>query len=229
VGERPAAWPAAVLWDLDGTLVDTEPLWMAAELALAEEHGASWSREQALQLVGNALSTSGRVIRDQMGLELSPAAIVDFLVDRVARLIGRTVPWRPGAVDLVAELRDAGVPCGLVTMSYRKVVDPVVAALPEGTFASVVTGDTVTHGKPHPEAYLRAAAELGLDPRDCLAIEDSDTGARSAAAAGCTLVVVPHQVPVRAAPGRHFAESLSSVDLRTLRGLGNGLRSAPSD
>ena len=209
---------AAVLMDMDGTLVDTEPYWIEAEYALAEQYGGTWSREHALNLVGNDLIESGRYIREHMGIDLEPSLIVEELLDRVIGSVERSVPWRPGAVELLARLREEGVPCALVTMSYRRFVAPILAALPEGTFAHVVTGDAVLHGKPHPEPYLKAARALGVQPADCLAIEDSNTGARSAEAAGCTVLVVPNHVPVLPGDRRVFVESLDRVDLTGLRG-----------
>jgi HAD superfamily hydrolase (TIGR01509 family) len=208
--------PAAVLWDMDGTLVDTEPHWVDAEYALAERYGGTWSREHALNLVGNDLIESGRYIREHMGIDLEPSLIVEELLDGVIASVERSVPWRPGAVELLAGLQAQGVPCALVTMSYRRFVAPILAALPEGTFAEVVTGDAVLQGKPHPEPYLKAARALGVDPADCLAIEDSNTGARSAEAAGCTVLVVPNHVPVLPGRARVFAESLSGLEVEDL-------------
>jgi HAD superfamily hydrolase (TIGR01509 family) len=208
--------PRAVLWDMDGTLVDTEPYWIEAEFALAEAYGGTWSREHALNLVGNDLIASGRYIREHMGIDLEPSLIVEELLDRVIASVERSVPWRPGAVELLASLREQGVPCALVTMSYRRFVAPILAALPEGTFAQVVTGDGVLRGKPHPEPYLKAARGLGVDPGDCLAIEDSNTGARSAEAAGCTVLVVPNHVPVLPGDRRIFAASLNGLGVEDL-------------
>ncbi len=199
---------AAVLWDLDGTIVDTEPVWIAAEHELAAEHGTTWTDEDALQLVGNALIDSGEYIRTRLGLDLSAEQVVDYLVTRVVAALQDDIPWRPGARELIAELGGRGVPQALVTMSYRAIATPVVAHLP---LQAVVTGDEVTHGKPHPEPYLRAAELLGVDAADCLAVEDSATGAASANAAGCTVVVVPHMVPVPAAPRRISVPSLREV------------------
>jgi HAD superfamily hydrolase (TIGR01509 family) len=199
---------AAVLWDMDGTLVDTEPAWVRAEFALAEKYGAPWTREQALRLVGNDLLESGRSIRAEMGLDLSAEEIVDLLNDAVVEEVRRVVPWRDGARELLGSLREAGVPCALVTMSYARFVDPIVAALPPGTFEAVVTGDAVGRGKPHPEPYLTAARRLDVLAAECLAIEDSETGATSAGAAGCTVLCVPLHVPVPAAPGRLFVDDL---------------------
>lgn len=199
-------WPAAVLWDMDGTLVDTEPYWIAAEFELAELHGGTWSEEHALHLVGNDLLASGRYIAEHAGIPLEPAEIVEELLDRVTARMEAEVPWQPGARELLAELGEAGVPCALVTMSYTRFVAPMLAALPDGTFDVVVTGDTVSHGKPHPEPYLKAARLLDLAPADCLAVEDSNTGARSAESAGCRVLCVPHHVPVEPGPRRIVRE-----------------------
>lgn len=210
--------PAAVLWDMDGTLVDTEPYWIDTEFALAAEHGATWSTDLALQLVGNDLLSSGRFIREHMGLDLSPEEIVDRLLDGVVARVSAEVPWRPGARELLAELGERGVPCALVTMSYERFAAPIVAALPPGSFQVVVTGDRVTHGKPHPEPYLTAAGLLGVDAADCLAIEDSDTGCRSAEAAGCTVLAVPHHVAVPPGVRRVFRDTLDGLTVSALPG-----------
>ncbi|MDR6210290.1 HAD superfamily hydrolase (TIGR01509 family) [Nocardioides zeae] len=211
-GER----PAAVLWDMDGTLVDTEPYWIETEFAMAERYGATWTTEDALQLVGNDLLVSGEYIRTRMGLELSAADVVEELLDGVVARITEAIPWRPGARELLADLRRAGIPCALVTMSYRRFAEPVVAALEEGSFEAVVTGDEVEHGKPHPAPYLRAAWLLGVEPGDCVAIEDSSTGVASAVAAGCRTLAVPHHVPVPPGPGHVQAASLEGLDATAL-------------
>jgi HAD superfamily hydrolase (TIGR01509 family) len=207
---------AAVLWDLDGTLIDSEPLWMAGEHELAEAHGATWTQEDGLALVGNSLIESGHYIKRRMGSDLSAEEIVDFLVTRLADDLSREIPWRPGAVELITALDAIRVPQALVTMSYAAIAKPVAAALP---FAAVVTGDQVTHGKPHPEAYLLAAELLGVDAADCLAVEDSGTGATSANAAGCQVLVVPHFVNVPDAPRRVQRASLEGLSPDDLRGL----------
>ncbi len=208
--------PEAVLWDMDGTLVDTEPYWIDAEYALVAEHGGTWSQEHALNLVGNDLLVSGAYIREHGGVDLDPAQIVDRLLDEVIARIRERVPWQPGAVVLLASLRDAAVPCALVTMSYERFVAQVIEALPDWTFAAVVTGYAVSFGKPHPEPYLAAAGILGVDPHHGLAIEDSNTGAKSAVAAGCTVLVVPNHVPVLEGERRVFRDTLAGLDARAL-------------
>jgi HAD superfamily hydrolase (TIGR01509 family) len=169
-----------------------------------------------LKLVGNDLLVSAEYIREHGGVDLEPAVIVDRLLDGVVAHIRERVPWRPGAVELLAGLREAGVPCALVTMSYERFVAPVLAALPAGTFAAVVTGDAVTVGKPHPEPYLTAARLLGVAPRHCVAIEDSNTGAKSAEAAGCVVLVVPNHVPVLEGERRVFRDTLVGLDAAAL-------------
>jgi HAD superfamily hydrolase (TIGR01509 family) len=193
---------------MDGTLVDTEPAWIAAEFALAERYGGTWSREHALRLVGSDLLDSGRYIREHMGIDVTPEQIVEELLDAVIERVEQEVPWREGARELLASIGAAGVPCALVTMSYARFVKPILAALPDGTFAAVVTGDAVDRGKPHPEPYLAAARELDVLAADCLAIEDSETGTRSAVDAGCRVLVVPLHVPVPPGPGRVVTDTL---------------------
>jgi HAD superfamily hydrolase (TIGR01509 family) len=219
-----ARLPAAVLWDMDGTLVDTEPAWFAAEHALVAEHGGTWSDEHARAIVGSALLTGAAYIREHGGVDLPPARIVEQLLDRVVAAVHRGLVWRPGARELLLALRAEGVPCALVTMSYARLTDAVVATLPPGTFDAVVSGDQVRHGKPHPEPYLTAAAGLGVPVGDCVAVEDSLTGVRSAEAAGAAVVAVPHVVPVPAGPGRVVVPSLEGVTPGELAALAGEVR-----
>lgn len=201
----------AVLFDMDGTLVDTEPYWIEAEYALVAAHGGEWSDEHAHALVGNELLETGRYIREHGRVDLEPAVIVDRLLDDVVRATEAAVPWRPGAQELLSALAERGIPCALVTMSYVRLAQTVLDQLPASAFATVVTGDQVRAGKPHPEAYLTAARRLGVDPEHCVAIEDSPTGIASAEAAGCAILAVPHHVPIEAAAGRTLVASLTDV------------------
>lgn len=209
----------ALLWDMDGTLIDTEPYWMEAEHDLIESHGGRWSQAQAFQLVGNALIMSGRIIKEQTGIPLTAEQIVDALLERVIVKLREHVPWRPGARELLLGARAAGLPCALVTMSYESFARVLVDALPAGTFEVIVTGDLVERGKPHPEPYLRAAHELALAPRECVAIEDSATGVRSAVAAGVPTLAVPHLVEIPKLQGLVTVPTLRGIDIDALTGL----------
>ncbi len=190
----------AVLWDMDGTIVDTEPYWFEAEYAVVADHGDSWSDDHARAVVGFDLLDSGRYMIEHGGVRLTPHEIVELLLDSVVKNLKREVPWRPGARELLADVRNANIPTALVTMSWRRFASEVVDALPAGAFDVSVVGDDVERGKPHPDPYLLAAERLGVDIARCLAIEDSPTGVASALAAGATVLAVPHHVDV---PMRH--------------------------
>jgi HAD superfamily hydrolase (TIGR01509 family) len=221
--EGPApALPAAVLWDMDGTLVDTEPYWIAEEHALVERYGGTWTAEHARALVGNDLLVSARYIKEHGEVPLEAEQIVEVLLAGVVSRLGREVPWRPGARELLAELGRRSVPCALVTMSWTSLADTFLAACPPGTFHVVVTGDRVPRGKPHPDPYLLAAQSLGVDTRRCVAVEDSQTGVASAEAAGVPTLAVPHVDPVPAAQGRSRVTSLAEVTVADLGRIAAG-------
>lgn len=208
--------PAAVLWDMDGTLVDTEPYWMDCEFELVEAHGGTWSQEHARAIVGSDLHESGRYIRQYGHVDLPVDEIVNRLLDGVIARARNSMPWRPGARDLLAELRAHDIPCALVTMSWRRLVDAVVAELPKGSFAATVVGDEVRRGKPHPEPYRAAARALAVSPRSCIVLEDSPTGVRSGMAAGCRVIAVPHIIEVPPARGLRRVDSLTDLHVDDL-------------
>ena len=207
----PCDLPAAVLWDMDGTLVDTEPYWITAEHELVEEFGGTWTHELAMNLVGNPLLVSAQFILDNSPVDMPAEAVVHRLQGRVVEQVQQAVPWRPGARELLVACREQGVRCALVTMSWIDLAGAVVRAAGEDLFEVVVTGDRVTHGKPHPEPYETAARELGVDARDCVALEDSPTGVRSAIAAGVPTLAIPHVVAVPDIPGAVPIASLEGV------------------
>jgi HAD superfamily hydrolase (TIGR01509 family) len=185
----------AVLWDMDGTIVDTEPFWIRAETALVQRFGGTWSHQQALGLVGRGLEDSARILQHH-GVRMPVPKIVDTLTDDVVRDLAGATPWRPGALELLRETRNAGVPTALVTMSVRRMAEAIAAAIPFPAFDVVVSGSDVRRPKPFPDAYEQAAGLLGVDPTTAVAIEDSPTGLASAVAAGAIVVGVPHLVPL---------------------------------
>lgn len=203
---------------MDGTLVDTEPDWIATERALVLSHGGTWTDEDSKKLVGSALIEAGEYIRVRGGLPISAEQVVETMVDHIVERLKEAITWRPGARELLSDLRAHGVPCALVTMSYRRLADIVVSALPPDTFGAVITGDEVVHGKPHPEPYLRAARDLGVDIADCIVIEDSTTGARAGLASGARVVAAPNMVDVDL-PGIPTVRTLVGLRAVDLAGL----------
>ncbi len=211
--------PAAVLWDMDGTLVDTEPYWMAAEGELVEGWGGTWDHDDGLTLVGAGLWHSARVLQGR-GVHLTEDEIVDHLTDRVLELIReRGLPWRPGAKVLLKAVKDAGIPTAMVTMSVRRMALTIADQLDFAGFDVVISGDDVEHAKPHPQAYLLAAERLGVAIEDCVAIEDSAPGAASASSAGAAVAAVPFIIPLPESDTYQLWETLEHRTLDDLRSL----------
>ena len=213
----------AVFWDMDGTLVDTEPSWFAAERALMSRYGVEWSDEQATALVGKALPDSAAVLQ-AAGADLPIREIVDELVAAVVAGVRQSIEWRPGARELLAQVRAAGIPCVLVTMSEAPLAEAVASALPPGTFQLMVTGDMVERGKPHPEPYLRARDDLSalagpISMDQVVAIEDSIPGLASAIAAGAVAVGVPNMVSLQEDPGVVLWATLAGKSVTDLEEL----------
>lgn len=204
---------AAVLWDLDGTLIDSEPLWIEAELAMLDRFGIEMSDATHDRLIGAGLWDAAEHFRE-LGVRMSADAIVHEWVEHVSDGLSRGEPsWRPGARELLGSLQDAGVPCALVTMSVRLLAEQIAAILPPGSFQAIVAGDElVDRPKPFPDAYLRGAAALDVDIAASLALEDSPTGLTSAHAAGAVAIGIPNLLPLDTAPAHELWATLAGVD-----------------
>jgi HAD superfamily hydrolase (TIGR01509 family) len=217
-GQAGGAADLALLWDMDGTLIASEKYWSEAEDRVAAAFGAHWTMADSLAVVGNNLTATGTRLQE-CGVDLPVPEIVDRLLDYVIEQVTAQVPWRPGAVELLAAARGEGVPCALVTSSYRRFADAVVAELPAGTFAVVVAGDELTHGKPDPECYLTAQRRLGVAARHCLILEDSKIGVAAALASGMAVLGVPFTAPLEEAPGLTLRETLAGLTPADLRAM----------
>jgi HAD superfamily hydrolase (TIGR01509 family) len=210
----------AVLWDMDGTLVDSEKLWDISLAALYEQLGGTLSPEVRAAMVGSSSENTLRMIYTDLGLELDPAAMAEsdrWLHDYTAELFDGGLPWCDGAQELLEALAAEGTPMALVTNTQRELTDHALNSIGAQYFTATVCGDEVPYGKPAPDAYLRAAALLELQPSACLAIEDSVTGTAAAEGAGCPVLVVPNDVAVPHGPRRRHITSLAEVAVADLR------------
>lgn len=211
--------PEAVLWDMDGTLLDSEKLWDVAVRELAREHGHEMTDEIRHALIGASGPNALRIMFTGLGIEPTLDAVRaagEFLERRVTELMTGPIPWRPGAAEALALMRAHAVPTALVTNTKRSLTELALNTLGRHHFDVSVCGDEVAHGKPEPHVYLRAAELLGVDPRACVAVEDSPTGAAAAAAAGCAVLVVPCEIPVPDGPALVFRDSLVGLGVADL-------------
>ena len=214
---EPAAFPAAVLFDHDGTLVDSEPQWAVAKRAVAARYGVAWETGDDLLTLGRTVPASAALMVER-GAAGTVEGITAELGREVADALTGEVPFLPGMRELLEELAEAGIPGAVVTNALTVVAEGTASGAP-GVLRVVVSQEDVEHPKPHPEPYLLAARRLGVDPARCVAIEDSQTGAASAAAAGMPVVVVPGELAVAPAPGLVLVESHTDVTLAFLRSL----------
>jgi HAD superfamily hydrolase (TIGR01509 family) len=201
--------PKAVLWDMDGTLIDSEPHWMRSERELAAKHDTVWSEEDGKALVGLSLTASSKIYKDKLGLEITSEEIIEEWTTSVTDGLKQEIIWRPGAKELLKDLRRRGIKTALVTMSLRSMALQVVDAI----------DFDVIHGKPHAEPYLRAAELLGVNPGDCVAFEDSISGILSAEAAGTKAVGIPNVMMIPAREDRILWDTLEGKTIRDLRNL----------
>jgi HAD superfamily hydrolase (TIGR01509 family) len=205
----------AVLFDMDGLLVDTEPLWTVAEIELARQLGGSWNDEIKAAIVGTRLDVAVPTVLRYYKHDTTPVAIAAataFLLSRMVELFDTEFPIHAGAIELIDAVCERGVPTALVSSSFRVLVDAALAKLGTHRFDTTLAGDEVVHGKPDPEPYLTACERLGVTPAAAVVIEDAMSGVRSAEAAGCPVVVVPFVAPIEPAPGRHICRSLTDID-----------------
>ena len=209
----------AGLFDMDGTLIDSEPYWLDAEMALVQSFGGNWSQEQGLTLVGSGLWDSAAALQ-HAGVDLELRDIIDRLSADVRARLVEHVPWRPGAREMIATMLDAGIPTALVTMSFREnaltIAEAISREIGREAFSVVIAGDDVTEPKPNPEPYLTAADHLGIDVAHAVAFEDSVFGAASAFSAGALTIGIPLHIDI---PDGYLHVRWESMEGKTLEDI----------
>lgn len=204
--------PVAVLFDMDGLLVDSEPEWLLAEEEIALSLGITWQASDQAHCLGGPLRKVGEYLATRAGLPIEAGVeleqrIIGMMVERV----GKGVPAMPGAHELLAELREAEIPIALVSASPRRLVDAALSGAGLSGFDTIVAGDEVGRTKPFPDPYLEAAKRLGVSAADCVVLEDSVTGVTAGLASGAMVVAIPHLVPI--APGERLKVEGSLVEI----------------
>ena len=210
---------SAVLFDMDGLLIDSEPVWYNVESEVVTRLGGVWSHEHQAACIGGTLDASCRYIIGVTGSSVSVDELTTMLLEGMVEHFRAGLPLHAGALELVDAVRARGVPTALVSSSYRVLVDAALDFIGADRFDVSVAGDEISRGKPHPEPYLTACQKLLVDPAKCVALEDAASGVQSAEAAGCIVVAVPSVAPIEARPTRPVMASLTDIDLDWLLAL----------
>lgn len=214
---------SGILFDMDGLLVDTEPLWLIAEEATMRSLGATWTQADQLAILGGPLEHAAHYMVGRSGTELSAHEVGQRLIGRMLELL-RTEPitLQPGAAELVGRVAASGIPYALVSASLRQIVDLVLAALARAgvpAFPVTIAGDEVARTKPDPQPYLQAAAALGIDIASAVVLEDSVNGVRAGWASGASVIAVPHVVTVPDLDRVVVIDTLEGLDLDRIESL----------
>ncbi len=218
----------AVFFDMDGTFVNSEPHWLAAETSLMAEYGHEWTQEDQRYCLGGPLSKVGQYMYELAGKVESPEFFHHELVRRTVEHFQSHIEYMPGALELLLQLKKEGIPVGLVTASPSSMMSATLSRLPEEYFNVAVSGDDVKVTKPDPEGYILAAERLGVDISHSIILEDSLTGISAAVSSGAFVVAVPMMVTVTEKPRQKIVHSLVDVSVDTLEDFYNSVLTGES-
>jgi HAD superfamily hydrolase (TIGR01509 family) len=209
----------AVLIDMDGTLVDSEPYWLAAETELMARFGYIWTSENQAICLGGPLPRVGRYMAELAGQVGQGEYFTQTLIEMVALHFQAGLSFMPGGLELLEDIANSEIPMALVSASPRILVDAALAALPKPFFKVSISSNDVTESKPHPMGYIEAARRLGGDIENCLVLEDSLTGVTAGLASEAKVVAIPHIVQFEPHPNMRIVDSLSGASLESLANL----------
>lgn len=207
--------PGALLFDMDGTLIDSEPLWHEEMRGFAREHGIEWTAEDAHWTTGRPMVEWADRMRER-GVTMDRTSIIATVAGAVAAAVREETPWLPGSVALLERVAEAGVPAALVTNATRGNAEVLLQAAPTGALRFAITADDVERSKPDPEPYALAVRRLGADASASIAFEDSSSGARSAAASGARLWFLTTQLTASPVPAERTIATLADIDADAL-------------
>ena len=213
------AFPDAVLFDMDGTLIDSEPIWFDTEVGILADHGYVLGPEHWVHVLGQPNEVAVEYLLRVSKIPLTAEQLNHLIEEAMAQRLSAGIELIAGAKELLTELHAAGVPTALVSASSRRIVDACLGSIGADHFAFTISGDDVEHSKPHPEPYVKAARLLGAEPTRCVVIEDSPNGSASGAAAGCRVIAIPHTATIPEHPRITLAPALTEVNLNYLRTL----------
>ncbi len=208
----------AVFFDMDGLLVDSEPLWLESESEITGRYQYQWTHADQVACLGGPLSRVGEIMYARCGAE-TPEFFTQTLIELQTKKLRGKTPLMPGAIELVRELQAKGVATGLVSASPRVIVDAVLENLGGSPFPFSISSDDVVNTKPHPDAYLLAANRAKADISQSLIFEDSLTGVSAAKASGAWLIAVPHFVIVQESVRVRSIKSLEQITFSKLQDL----------
>lgn len=211
------ATPQAVLFDMDGTLIDSEKIWDISLRDTATWLGGELTPQARERMIGSSMARSVAIMHQELGIDADPEASATYMTERTLELFAGPLPWKPGARELLDAVAEAGIPAALVTATHRRLTTLALNTIGARRFGAIVCGDEVQRGKPDPEPYLRAAALLGADPTRCVVIEDSILGVTAGERAGAAVLGVASEAPLPPAPTRTLAASLVGIDVAWLR------------
>jgi HAD superfamily hydrolase (TIGR01509 family) len=210
---------AAVFFDMDGLMVDSEPEWFKSETEVTAKFGYNWSEEDQIACLGGPLTRVGKYMHDKCKGAETPEYFTQTLIDTQALKMRGNTPTMPGALELVRELQSQGVKTGLVSASPRNIVDAVLDNLGHDLFPFSISSDDVERTKPNPDCYLKAAVMTDSDIQNCLVFEDSLTGMQAATSSGAYLIAVPHLVSIDESAKVRVISSLEQMSFAKLQNL----------
>ena len=206
----------AVLFDMDGLFIDSEPDWHDAESSIMKSNGYDWAPQDQLQCLGGPLTRVTEYMSKCLEGRKSPDQLGKLIVDEMVRRLSGQVAKMPGAVEFSRKVADANIPQALVSASPRVIVDAVLTGMTEKYFAKSVASGDIERTKPFPDPYLHAAKLLGVDIQKCIIFEDSPTGLTAARASGAFVVGIPHYVVVEEDARLKIIKSFSDIGLEDL-------------